>query len=125
VSRIGAKKQRQKSMGEWVLTRSPSSLQDPVPLPAEEWNYDEQQVKIACELSLFFMLLHMKDRMGWYRVCVDMAWSFPSGSYRDVFWWAMRFLPDDNYDLSKFRDYFEWKFGLYERGELRRDAGRW
>jgi hypothetical protein len=107
----------------WTLYSSaPPSKREPA---AEEWDYDEQQVKIACELSLFFMLLHMKGRMKWYEICVERAWEYPMGSYRDVFWWALRLLPDDNYDLAKFRDYLEWKISQYDKGIIRREAGRW
>lgn len=122
MSRIGARKKRLKS--EWVLLPGPPEPTEP-PLPTDDREYTEEEVKIACEWSLVFMLLFAgHEREGeWFRICVEQAWSYPSGSYRNVFWWSIRYLP--RHGMEDFRKYLPWKINEYDSGRIRRDGPRW
>ena len=124
MSRIGAKKKKQNSGGgEWIAFPVFHSEEPPKELPAEEWNYTEEQVKIACEWSLVFMLLHKKDSRDWYPICVETSHTFPDGSYRSVFWWSLRTIK--KFDLAEFRKYLPWKLNEFESGRIRREGPVW
>ncbi len=119
------KRQKKRAMVWVVRPPSPSETESE---PPREWEIvDEQEAKTACELALFFMLLNVprSDEARWYRICVEQSFSYPGGSYRSVFWWAMRILRDPNETVRSFREYLEWKLNEFESGRIRREGPVW
>lgn len=113
------KKKRRKSI--WVLVpKAPEPLEPP---PVDEREYTEEEVKTACELSLFFMLLFVSDAHRWFMICVEQSCSYPLGSYRNTFWWSMRYIP--SHGMEDFRTYLPWKINEFDSGRIRRDGPRW
>jgi hypothetical protein len=123
VSKLGAKKKREQG---WILI--PFS-EPPPPEPFKEDRvYAEEEVVLAGELALLFMLMFVdreKEPGRWYRLCVENAWSLPVGSYRQNFFWAMRGLREEGTDLDSFRQYLKWKTNEYDVGHIHRDGPRW
>jgi len=115
MSKLGAKKKREKE--QWVCFSGAPPEPPPPPPWAGEREYGEEEVKIACELSLLFMLWHNPPKRGkvmdgrWAVTCMEQSAQYPDGSYRHVFWWSMRILRDPKENLDTFRSYLEWKLG--------------
>ncbi len=114
---------RLSSSDEWFFVPRPTP--EPPPPREMEPERDEQEVKIACELVLLFALMHRKRNNAWWGWCQEMAFSRPSGSYSEVFFWSMRTLGGTDDTLNDFREYLAWKWEEFESGRLRREGPRW
>lgn len=90
--------------------------------------YPEEQVKQACEISLMLMLMFVDRRRHperWLLICQRESFHYPQGSYRSVFWWAMRTLHEEGSTLDDFREYLAWKLEEFNCGNIRREGPRW
>ncbi len=91
----------------------------------DDREYTEDEVKIACEWTLVFMLMFKNTNTArWGLDCMEMAFQYPTHSYRYTFWWSARNLCR-NYSLEDFREYMANKFVDIEKGFLRRDGPVW
>lgn len=92
----------------------------------------EEQVKVACELTFLFMLMHMDplaDSGAWYEVCTNESFKHPGGSYRQVFFWALRFYGQQDAPTltahEDFREYLDWKLEQYKSGMILSEGVKW
>lgn len=91
----------------------------------EDREYTEDEVKVACEWTLVFMLMFKNTNSARFGLdCIELAMSYPMHSYRYTFWWSARNLCR-KYTLEDFRSYMADKFVDIERGYLRRDGPVW
>jgi len=97
----------------------------------DEREYSEEEVKIACEWTLVFMLLfHDRNSSRWAIKCMELSWEYPQGSYRSIFWWSARTLCNerghDPFTLEDFRQYMANKTLDFEpTGWIRKDGPTW
>lgn len=97
----------------------------------EEREYTEEEVKIACEWTLVFMLLFNDRSKPFFAIkCMELSWVYPQGSYRSIFWWSARTLCTDRghkpFTLEDFREYMENKTLDFEpTGHIKVDGPRW
>ena len=125
MSKLGAKKKRE-SM-EWVLI---PMAPEPEPEPRVWPPCTEEEAKRHCEEKLTELLTRLdpaKNSGEWYQTCVENSVEYPQGSYRSVFWWALRLVGNEHSDLTlhNFRQYLEWKIGEYDSGRIRREGPVW
>lgn len=137
MTRLGAKKKREKN----TWTFNPPSLKEGEVVVfsgvdgmmatgtsrkvVDDREYTEDEVKIACEWTLVFMMMFKDTNTArWGLDCMEMAYQYPMHSYRYVFWWSARNLCR-NYSLEDFREYMANKFVDIEKGFLRRDGPIW
>lgn len=74
-------------------------------------------------ICLLLMLLSDLSPHAWYMQCVTQSCAAPQGSYRNVFWWSLRYMRTKNESLAEVSDYFKWKTSCVEpTGWIRRDA---
>lgn len=117
-----------RSTGEWSLLKIDPLPPEPTPAWVEPWTdvpVTAENVELACELTLLFMLWHIPERtLGeWYRTATDLAWQFPMGGYRNVFFWSVRTMAMEKPgSLDEFRAYMEWKTGEFATGRIRREG---
>lgn len=123
MSRIGARAKRERLNTSWYGKTSTYSKKPKV------WSrtYNEEEVKIACEWTLVFMLMFRdpKARHGaWYEMTTTHSCRFPMGSYRYIFFWSLRFL-GEKAGLDGFREYLAWKLAQFTDGHVRREGPVW
>lgn len=143
MTRLGAKKKRK--MGTWVLEARQPEEGEVLVFSGEsgmmatgtsrkvidDRAYSEEEVKIACEWTLVFMLMFENiNSARWGIKCMEMAWLYPHGSYRHVFWWSARLLcreiGGEQPTLEQFRSYLDWKLAEFEpEGHIHRDGPVW
>jgi hypothetical protein len=136
MSKLGARKNRERDV--WMLIPHAAVDSEECVYP----EYSEEDSKLGCELGLLFMLMHIdpqKERGRWYHIATKEAWSHPSGSYRNVFFWSIRFLGErytekneetgemerKYMDLDEFRSYMSWKLEEFNSGRIRREGPVW
>lgn len=126
MSMLGARKLRERR-DTWVYV---GRQDEPEPLPTiDPREYSEEEVRIACEWTLVFMLMFKdpKEKGQWYVMTTDLAHTFPQGSYRYCFFWGLRFyymmtVPGT---LEAFRDYLDWKISQFDEGFIHREGSVW
>lgn len=138
MTRLGAWKKRQKNT--WTYNPGPPLEEGEVRLSVGENGmmatgggrgvtddrlYTEEEVKIACEWTLAFMLMfHDTKSAKWGIRCMELSWQYPGHSYRYEFWWAARNICK-GYSLEEFRSYLADKFKQIDEGILHRDGPVW
>jgi hypothetical protein len=139
MSMIGLRKKREKKIErinnspQWVWVGPPEEENDDVP-KIDMTEYSEEQVRAACEWTLFFMLLHRppihEDQWPWwYEMVTTEAARHPSGSYRNCFFWGLRFFNPTkhgkDYAMEDFRGYLDWKIDQFNQGFIKRTGPIW
>lgn len=126
MTRLGAKKKREPQT--WVYLGEPDRPA-PVRPPPEIWT--EEQAKTACSVTLALMLLlgegrdsddDTSERKSWYMQCVELSCAAPMGSFRNVFWWSLRYMELNAETLEQVLDYFLWKMDQFDSGRIEREA---
>lgn len=133
MTRIGTKKKRQAKSSDvaenaWIAftVEPPATLPKP---PPDVWT--EEQAKTACAVTLALMLLlgdgvdsdaDTSDRKSWYMQCVELACAAPMGSFRNVFWWSLRYMQLHNETFEDVVSYFLWKKGEFDARRIHREA---
>lgn len=128
MTRLGAQKKREANT--WTYVGEPEAPAVAL-APLDVWT--EEQAKTACAVTLALMLLlehappideddPSDDRKSWYMQCVELSCAAPGGSFRNVFWWSLRYMRLRGETFDEAVDYFLWKTDQFDSGRIRREA---
>jgi hypothetical protein len=143
MTKLGAKKNREKNIwtydghdreeGEVICFTGSSGMMATGGggKTVDDREYGEEEVKIACEWTLVFMLLFgNRNSSRWAIECMELAFEYPHGSYRHIFWWSARTLCNERghspFTLEEFREYMASKTLDFEpTGWIKKDGPQW